>query len=138
MKRIHVHLNVKDITESVEFYRSLFSEQPSVLKSDYAKWDLTDPSVNFSISTQGTPGLQHLGIEAPDDAELSQLYQRVETIAAPKLEEGETTCCYARSNKSWIEDPQNVSWELFHTLGRAEQFHAQKSEAACCTPDHHA
>ena len=86
MTRLHVHLNVKDISESVDFYRALFNHAPSVLKPDYAKWDLEDPSVNFTISTQGEPGLQHMGIEARDETELHQLYQRINGMDAPKLE----------------------------------------------------
>ena len=135
MKRLHVHLNVKDISESVDFYRTLFSQDPSVVKSDYAKWDLSDPAVNFSISTQGEPGLQHLGIEAREETELQDLYQRIDAMDAPKLAEGETTCCYARSEKSWVTDPQQISWELFRTLGSAQTFHSPATVATatgCC------
>ena len=140
MKRLHVHLNVKDLDQSIDFYSTLFDQSPSVLKSDYAKWDLDDPSVNFTISTQGEAGLQHLGIEAIETQELQQLYQRVEAIDAPKFDEGETTCCYARSEKSWINDPQDISWELFRTLGKAEQMREVDipstsngcCEARCC------
>ena len=134
MKRLHVHLNVENIAQSVDFYRTLFSQEPSVLEPDYAKWDLSEPSVNFAISTYGTPGLQHLGIEAEDPEELSELYSRMNALDAPKLAEGETTCCYACSEKSWIQDPQNISWELFHTLGHADKFQSASTETACCAP----
>ena len=137
MKRLHVHLNVKDLDDSVKFYSNLFDTKPSVSKDVYAKWELDNPPVNFAISTQGTPGLQHLGIQATNKSELDELYQRSEKLDAAKLDEGETVCCYARSKKMWINDPQNVAWELFHTMGEAENFHVSRDiqdNHTCCEP----
>jgi len=107
MKRFHVHVAVADLDQSVRFYSTLFAIEPTVLKSDYAKWMLEDPRVNFAISTHSgsAPGVDHLGIQVKAEG--------------PVVEEGKTTCCYAQSEKSWIADPQGVSWETFLTTGES-------------------
>jgi hypothetical protein len=141
MKRLHVHVAVKDLDTSVGFYSRLFAAEPVVRKPDYAKWMLEDPRVNFAISQRGVaPGVQELGIQAESRAELEELYARLQRIDRPVLEEGATTCCYAKSEKSWIEDPQGQEWEIFLTTGestgyghdapRAELVRAE--ESACC------
>ena len=120
MKRLHVHVSVKDLEASVRFYSQLFAAEPTVRKSDYAKWMLEDPRVNFAISARdGRPGVQHLGIQVEDRGELAEVYERLRRAQRPVIEEGETTCCYAHSEKSWIDDPQGVQWETFLTTGRA-------------------
>lgn len=121
MKRLHVNLKVKSIDESVQFYNAMFGQQPEVIKPDYAKWSVADPSVNFSISLANSEfGLNHLGIETENEEELQQVYQNIEQAKGEVREEGHTVCCYAQSEKSWIKDPQNVEWEAFHTYGEAE------------------
>jgi catechol 2,3-dioxygenase-like lactoylglutathione lyase family enzyme len=136
MKRLHVHLSVKDLDASVRFYSQLFAADPIVRKRDYAKWMLEDPHVNFAISRRdGTPGVQHLGIQVEDRAELAELYQRLRRVELPVIEESETTCCYARSEKSWIDDPQGVQWEMFLTTGESPLY-AAESKTACCTSGH--
>ena len=133
MKRLHVSLSVKDIEESVRFYNNLFNAEPTVLKGDYAKWLLDEPSVNFSISKKAANhGLEHLGIQAEDEKELQEVYQNFEKTQAEVLEEGHTVCCYAQSEKSWVKDPQGVEWEAFHTYGESE---VNKSETAACCDD---
>ena len=143
MKRFHIHVSVGDLNQSIHFYTELFGSQPSVLKSDYARWMLDDPRVNFAISQRGAAlGVQHLGIQAEDRAELEEVYGRLQSANGPVLEEGATTCCYAKSEKSWIEDPQGVQWETFLTTGTStvyghdpvstEPVNAQ--EATCCSP----
>src|SRR5687768_10064511 len=112
MKRFHVHVSVKDVAESIRFYSTLFSAKPTVVKSDYAKWMLDDPRVNFAISKRGGEvGIRHLGMQVEDRDELHEVYERLTLAERPVLEEGRTTCCYAKSEKSWIEDPQGVQWE---------------------------
>jgi catechol 2,3-dioxygenase-like lactoylglutathione lyase family enzyme len=119
MKRLHVHVSVRDLAESVRF-SELFGAQPTVRKNDYAKWMLEDPRVNFAISRRdGKPGMQHLGIQVEDRAELAEVYERLRRAGRPVIEEGETTCCYAPSEKSWIDDPQGVQWETFLTTGQS-------------------
>lgn len=143
MKRLHVHMAVADLDRSIRFYSTLFAAEPTVVKSDYAKWMLEDPRVNFAISTHGgnKPGIDHLGIQVEDGAELREVYGRLKGAEGPVLEEGKTTCCYARSEKSWIADPQGVSWEAFLTTGESTVYGtgaplpgrtAGKPARACC------
>ena len=143
MKRLHVHVSVKDLDASVRFYSQLFARGPTVHKSDYAKWMLEDPRVNFAISQRdGRPGVQHLGIQVENRTELAEVYERLRRAERPVIEEGETTCCYAHSEKSWIDDPQGVQWETFLTTGESTVYgtdeirpKAEKhAEASCCAP----
>lgn len=118
MKRLHVHVAVDNLADATRFYSTLFAAEPTVEKSDYAKWMLDDPRVNFAISARGAaPGVEHLGIQAESDEELREVYARLKSADTPVLEEGETTCCYAQSEKSWVSDPAGISWEVFHTTG---------------------
>ncbi|HYM30105.1 MAG TPA: ArsI/CadI family heavy metal resistance metalloenzyme [Candidatus Cybelea sp.] len=144
MKRFHVHVSVEDLQRSVRFYSTLFAAEPTVLKSDYAKWMLDDPRVNFAISQRGGPaGIEHLGIQVENEQELAGVYERLSRAERPVLEEKDTTCCYARSDKQWIEDPQGVSWETFLTKGEAAVYGQSRDKAAtapassgtaCCAP----
>ena len=143
MKRLHVHVSVNDLDASVRFYSQLFALAPTVRKADYAKWMLEDPRVNFAISRRdGNPGVQHLGIQVETRAELAEMYERLQRAERPVIEEGETTCCYAHSEKSWIDDPQGVQWETFLTTGESTVYgtdeirpKAEKvPKAACCPP----
>ncbi len=118
MKRLHVHVSVEDIAQSVGFYSTLFAAEPAVMKPDYAKWMLDDPRVNFAISARGgQTGLDHFGIQVETPDELQEVYGRLQKADRPVLEEGATTCCYAKSEKAWISDPQGLSWETFLTSG---------------------
>ena len=140
MKRLHVSVAVSDIDQSVRFYSTLFDADPTVLKPDYAKWMLDDPRVNFSISTRGVKkGVDHLGIQVEDDAELALVAGRLAQAGQTIVEQKATTCCYAESNKAWVHDPENVAWETFHTFGSStvygEDFDVSAPAAsACCTP----
>ena len=120
MKRLHVHVSVADLEHSVRFYSALFAAEPTIIKPDYAKWMLEDPRVNFAISTRsGRTGLDHLGIQVETADELKEVYGRLRQADRPVLEEGATTCCYAKSEKSWISDPQGLAWEAFLTSGES-------------------
>ena len=120
MQRFHVHLGVADLAASIRFYSTLFAAAPTVRQPDYAKWMLDNPRVNFAISQgRGPLGIHHLGIEAEDRDELAEIYGRLKAADAPVLEEGETVCCYAQSEKSWIADPQGLAWETFFTTGES-------------------
>jgi catechol 2,3-dioxygenase-like lactoylglutathione lyase family enzyme len=138
MKRLHVHVSVNDIVDSVRFYRALFATEPVVLKEDYAKWMLEDPRVNFAISKRGAePGIRHLGIQVEDQPELADVYARLRRAEGPIREDGATTCCYAKSEKSWIADPQGIQWETFLTTGASTVYGGEESAAAttaCCEP----
>jgi predicted enzyme related to lactoylglutathione lyase len=142
MKRMHVHVSVNDIDTAVGFYSALFAAKPAVVKDDYAKWMLDDPRVNFAISTRGRePGLDHLGIQVESGDELQEVYARLRQAGGTVFEEGQTTCCYAQSEKSWIDDPAGISWETFHTSGASTHYGTSVREGAqiahakvCCAP----
>lgn len=145
MKRLHVHVGVNDLDHSIGFYSTLFGAQPTVKKADYAKWMLDDPRVNFAISSghHVARGIEHLGIQAEDEAELAEVYGRLKAADQPVLEEGATTCCYAKSEKSWIADPDGIVWEAFLTNGEATFYgdspalsalSGNASETTCCAP----
>src|SRR5215469_5952099 len=148
MKRMHVHVSVSDLEASIRFYSALFAAEPTVRKVDYAKWMLDDPRVNFAISQRSAAaGIEHLGIQVEDHAELEEVYARFKRADRPVLEEGATTCCYAESEKSWIEDPRGIQWETFLTTGEStvyghdpvgtvpsEATQSPCSTPSCCTP----
>jgi catechol-2,3-dioxygenase len=143
MKRLHVHVSVDDLGQSIGFYSTLFAVQPTVVKPDYAKWMLDDPRVNFAISTRGgNSGLDHLGIQVETQDELQEVYGRLRQADQPVLEEGATTCCYAQSEKSWIADPQGLAWETFLTTGESTVYGDSVDlgpirvvSAACCASE---
>lgn len=146
MKRFHVHVGVADLEASIAFYSGLFDTAPSVTKPDYAKWMLDDPRINFAISQKcgAAKGIEHLGLQVEDADELAEVYGRLKTASGPVLEEGATTCCYARSEKSWIADPDGVVWEAFLTMGESTVYgdspdfagltSDQAAANACCAP----
>jgi catechol 2,3-dioxygenase-like lactoylglutathione lyase family enzyme len=138
MKRMHIHVHVADLDASIRFYSALFGADPARRQTDYAKWSLTEPSVNFAISTTSTTtGVGHLGIEVESDAELEQIGSQGRAAELASTEEPDALCCYAHSNKRWFTDPQGIAWETFHTLGSLEVFGAGVQGAApdekrCC------
>ena len=139
MKRLHVHISVDHLPTSIRFYNTLFDSEPTIIRHDYAKWMLDDPRVNFAISTRGgEPGVDHLGIQVDSADELAELKGRAQAADLTLLDEGATSCCYARSEKHWITDPQGVAWEHFHTLADIPVFSQRQSDAdqaaACCAP----
>jgi hypothetical protein len=145
MKRLHVHVSVEDLPHSIAFYSAFFAAKPSMVKTDYAKWMLDDPCVNFAISTRGRePGLDHLGIQVEDTNELQEVYTRMRQAGGNIIEQGQTTCCYAKSEKSWIDDPAGIAWETFHTTGESTVYGdgtgenrariAHEKQSACCAP----
>ena len=140
MKRLHIHVGVKDLSDSVRFYNALFGAEPVKLESDYAKWMLDDPLVNFAISTRAEKtGVDHMGIQVDNADELGVLREHMSKANISTHSEGETTCCYARSEKSWVEDPNGIAWEAYHTMADAQVYHgaddAQEASVACCTPE---
>ena len=139
MKRMHVHVAVENLDTAIGFYSTLFAAAPTVIKPDYAKWMLDDPRVNFAISMRGAKrGLNHLGIQVESESELAEVYARLNKADAPVLEEGKTTCCYAKSEKAWIDDPAGISWETFLTTGESTDYGNSRPQAvrvaavACC------
>ena len=144
MKRMHVHVAVDDLQPAIGFYSALFAARPSVVKTDYAKWMLDDPRMNFAISARGRQaGLDHLGIEVEDSDELNDVYARLRTAGGRVTEQGQTSCCYATSEKSWIDDPAGIAWETFLTTGQSTNYGDGSGEReariahtkACCAPE---
>jgi predicted enzyme related to lactoylglutathione lyase len=145
MKRLHVHIAVENLSPSIDFYSALFAAQPAVVKTDYAKWMLDDPRVNFAISTRGrAAGLDHLGIQVENADELQEVYARLRKAGGDIIEQGQTACCYAKSEKAWIDDPAGIAWETFLTSGESTTYGdgsgergariAHEKQSACCAP----
>lgn len=147
MKRFHVHVAVDDLARSIRFYSSVFATEPSVLKDDYAKWMLDDPRINFAISKRGqTPGINHLGLQVDSDDELQEIHGRLEKADGEIVSEQGVSCCYAKSDKYWITDPQGIAWESFRSLGEVPMFGGEVAEetagatlcgtgdSQCCAP----
>lgn len=146
MKRFHMHVGVTDLDASIAFYTHLFGAEPSVVQADYAKWMLEDPRINFAISMRegAIKGIEHVGLQVESEAELGEVYARLKAADRPVLAEGATTCCYARSEKSWIADPDGVVWEAFLTTGGSTTYggspdleqlaNADAGTGACCVP----
>lgn len=144
MKRFHIHVAVENVEDSILFYNNLFGSAPTETKTDYAKWMLDDPRVNFAISARGRePGLDHLGIQAENEGELKDLSKRLKASNIPVLDEGATICCYATSEKAWVVDPQGIAWETFLTTGQTTIYGLDNEvttdipmskNSACCAP----
>jgi catechol 2,3-dioxygenase-like lactoylglutathione lyase family enzyme len=139
MKRFHIHVGVKDLEKSVQFYSTLFGQKPAKIKEDYAKWMLEDPRINFAISTRvGENGVDHLGIQVDQDSELAEITARLKNADLGVYDEGESTCCYAESKKAWVQDPSGIAWEAYRTMADVEVFNRKSengSESACCPTD---
>ena len=130
MKRMHIHVGVEHLDQAVGFYSALFGEPPVKTKQDYAKWMLDDPRINFAISTRGgKKGVDHLGIQVDEQVELGAIRQRLKEADLSLFDEGETVCCYARSDKSWIEDPAGIAWETYETMEDAQFFDSSETSA---------
>jgi catechol 2,3-dioxygenase-like lactoylglutathione lyase family enzyme len=136
MKRLHIHIGVDRLEEAIGFYTRLFGVEPVKRKPDYAKWMLEDPRVNLAISTRAsTKGVDHLGIQVEEEEELADIRQRLKVGQLPIVEEGESLCCYAKSDKSWVLDPAGVPWEAYRTMENAEVFSgSMAADGACCAP----
>ena len=147
MKRLHVHVTVEGLDRSIGFYSTLFGAPPSLVKPDYAKWMLEDPRVNFAISSRGRePGVDHIGIQTETAEELAELSGRLKAAGEQTLDQTAASCCYAKSDKAWVNDPSGVKWETFHTFGEETVYGedaapaaatdgAPAAESACCTPE---
>jgi len=142
MKRMHLHIAVADLNQSITFYNSLFGAPPTVTKDDYAKWLLDDPSVNFAISTRsGQTGLDHIGIQAENESELVEIKTRLDAAEMNMVSQEGETCCYSKSDKHWVQDPSGIAWETYNTLESAPTFNGSEANdseeavaAACCAP----
>lgn len=136
MKRMHIHVSIDNLNQSIGFYSKLFGCEPTKRKNDYAKWMLDDPRVSFAISARGAkPGIDHLGIQVEEASELDDLRERLKNADMQTFDDGETTCCYAKSDKTWVEDPSGIAWETYRTMEDVDLFScAAPEETACCVP----
>lgn len=138
MKRMHLHVSVENLAQSITFYNSLFGASPSVEKPDYAKWMLDDPLVNFAISKRGAKiGIDHIGIQVDNDAELAELKLRLDNAEMTVLSQEGEACCYAKSDKHWVQDPSGIAWETYHSMESIPTFNEStpiQAASACCAP----
>jgi catechol 2,3-dioxygenase-like lactoylglutathione lyase family enzyme len=136
MKKFHVHMGVKDLETAIAFYSALFGEKPVKEKTDYAKWEPEDSELIFAVSTRAQKlGVDHLGLRVDSKEELEAISERLRKANLGVYDEGETTCCYAKSEKAWVEDPTGMAWEAYQNMQDANVFHeAKESDSACCTP----
>jgi lactoylglutathione lyase len=137
MKRLHIHVGVPDLDQGIAFYNKLFASEPSRVESDYAKWMLEDPKINFAISTRVSQGVDHLGIQVDEAAEMDSLRENLQSADMALFDEGETVCCYAKSDKAWVRDPAGVAWETFHSMADVALFSGKQEQSAganCCAP----
>jgi len=139
MKRLHVHISVENLEDNIRFYSTVFASEPTIQHDDYAKWMLDDPRVNFAISNRSAKtGIDHLGMQADNDEELAELKQRLDLTQKPIESQENTGCCYAKSDKHWVTDPQGIAWESFHSLSEIPTFNesdqAPAQDSACCAP----
>lgn len=143
MKRFHLNLTVADLDRSIAFYSALFDAEPTISKSDYAKWLVDDPQLNFSITTRGSrAGINHAGLQFDEEADLSGIRERLNGISASTFDQENAACCYARSDKAWVRDPDEISWEAFVTHEQTQRYGEDAAEsnvpshpkARCCAP----
>lgn len=134
---MHIHIGVESLDQSIKFYSALFGAKPVKTKTDYAKWMLDNPQVNFAISTRaGKVGVDHLGLQVDEEEDLQELRARLTSAGMSTFDQGETTCCYARSDKSWVEDPSGIAWEAYKTMEDVQLFSTstESDDGACCSP----
>lgn len=139
MRRFHVHISVDDIAQSTVFYTNLFG-QPKRVEPDYVKWMIEDPRLNFAISKRGSEaGIDHLGIQVDSDEELKSMREQLESADSSLVSETDASCCYSKSDKYWITDPQGIAWETYRTLGTIPTFgggratiEPTESPGSCC------
>lgn len=139
MKRFHIHVGVKSISDSIQFYSTLFGQKPVKVKDDYAKWMLEDPRLNFAISTKVENGVDHVGIQVENETELGEITSRLKNADLGIYDEGQTTCCYAESNKAWVKDPSGLAWETYQNMADVEVYSEKKESiksdaSSCCAP----
>jgi catechol-2,3-dioxygenase len=137
MKRLHIHIDVTNLKDSINFYQALFGAAPIKIKDDYAKWLLDEPGLNFAISTRsGKSGLNHLGINVDQEDELDDMRARFKQADLTAYDEGETMCCYARSDKSWLKDPAGIGWETYRNMADVAFFSKDVGpQATCCAEE---
>lgn len=134
--KTHISINVSDVKESVEFYQRMFGTEPAKIRSDYAKFDLAQPPLNFSMN-QGNfergGSVSHFGLQVESTDDVLSITQRWNAEGLVTSEEMKTDCCYALQDKTWVKDPDGNSWEVFTVLSDTEG--TEMGATACCSPN---
>ncbi len=133
--KAHLALNVSDVRKSIEFYRKLFGIEPSKVRTGYAKFDVQNPPLNFTLNQGVAPGrgaLSHLGIQVRSTEDVLATRQRWNDSGLLTQDEMQTNCCFATQDKTWVRDPDGNEWEVFVVL--QDNLPESASAAACCGP----
>ena len=134
--KAHLAINVRDVSKSVEFYQRMLGIEPSKVRTGYAKFDVQNPPLNFTLNQApftGQGALSHLGIQVATTDDVNAMRDRWESAGLVPRDEKQTTCCYALQDKAWIQDPDGNEWEVFAVL-QDNLPEAKSDGATCCTP----
>lgn len=131
----HVSLNVSNIDAAVAFYEKAFGVAATKRRPGYAKFDLSEPSLNLSMTESPRTGVNasHFGIQVASTDDVVEAKRRFDAAGLPTFSEEDTACCYAVQDKVWIEDPDGNSWEVFVVKGDAPVMRGESS-SCCATP----
>jgi len=133
--KAHLALNVRDVEQSIQFYRKMFGIEPSKVRTGYAKFDVQNPPLNFTLNQVpfGERGaLSHLGIQVGSTEDVLAVRSKWQESGLVPRDEMKTDCCYAVQDKAWVSDPDGNSWEVFVVL---EDNLPEKVEGGiCCAP----
>ena len=136
--KAHLAINVRDVEQSIEFYKKLFGIEPLKVRTGYAKFDVANPPLNFTLNQvpfDGSGALSHLGIQVATTDDVIAMRDAWTTSGLIPREEMQTTCCYALQDKAWVNDPDGNEWEVFAVLqDNLSQEVQDAAETTCCTP----
>jgi catechol 2,3-dioxygenase-like lactoylglutathione lyase family enzyme len=136
--RPHLALTVSDVDRSLEFYRALFGTDPAKVRPGYAKFELAEPALNFTLNegerADGLGAFNHAGIQVSSTDEVLMARMRLQRAGLATFDEMDTTCCYARQDKIWVTAPDGESWEVFVTHEDTDAEGRDTAAASdCCT-----
>ena len=136
--KAHLAINVKDVTASIEFYKKMFGLEPSKVRTGYAKFDVANPPLNFTLNQvpfSGSGALSHLGIQVATTEDVLALRDAWNERGLSPREELQTSCCYALQDKAWVNDPDGNEWEVFTVLkDNLSEEEGNIDAGVCCTP----
>ena len=132
----HVSLNVSNLDASVTFYEKAFGVSVTKRRPGYAKFDLSEPSLNLSMVEAPRTGVNasHFGIQVSSTEDVAAAWARFKQAGLRTRTEENTSCCYALQDKVWVEDPDGNDWEVFVVKGDSDQMHDEPAKAGCCVP----
>lgn len=140
--KAHLAINVRSVAQSIEFYRRMFGIDPSKVRSGYAKFDVENPPLNFTLNEspfdlplEATGALSHMGIQVASTGDVLSTRRRWADAGLVTRDEMQTDCCYAVQDKTWVRDPDGNEWEVFVVLqDNLPEKQAEPVSAACCAP----